>query len=232
MSGTGTSYYEPAPKRFVCDGDRWTGPAYSNNVSIIGSGNYTSRTAGFGVRATGLHEFAMPGSFTVEGFYLLTSNATNKVGADGNDRQPLFNEGHDGYSSGWGLRTEGGTHIFLALYKITNTVTGAQAALSVKGTEFTTGKWHHVAVVYNDEASPKTLTCFLDYEQKMQFEFGANEALPRSSDGLLHLAGAYANNANTTWFGGFDEFRVTRRALDPAKFLRYSNRGGVMLIVE
>lgn len=224
--------YVRAVKRFVCAGKPWESVASTNDVALWWCGDASlGDSAGVGVKVTGFEEFAaIPGSFTAEGFYFLAVNATDKDGYTGNDRQTLMGEFDSSSNTpGWGVRTDHRRYASLVLNRIVDTTTGARGGDTVVSFPFSTGRWHHVAVVYDDEANPKTLTCFVDYVQAAQIELEAGQAIPRAKDGTLYLAGAHCNDSNTSWFGGFDEFRVTRIALEPDDFLHSSNLTGVII---
>jgi len=226
----GATTYATPPKKYVkdCLNDKYV----HNNVCLWGKGN-TNDASGISIYSSS-PEFAMPGSFTAEGFYLLTSNATQRSGSDGNARQPLMNEMYAAGKLGWGLRTDSKYYVGFFCCKVTNLVTGAATAWSDNAyyTEFTTGVWHHVAVVYNDEASPKTFSLYLDYKHKKTFEINSGEALQRMGNGTFYLCGYRVNNANTTWFGGMDEFRFTHKALAEEEFLRFSGGGGFQMSLK
>ena len=225
-------YAEPH-KAYVREGADSALKHHRNTACLWGNGNASDDT-GIGVYATSVPEFAMPGSFTAEGFYLLVSNATNKAVHDGNDRQPLMNELRSGTQLGWGVRTDNGNQIVFFCCKVTNLVTGAMSAWNANqfSTDFTTGVWHHVAVVYDDAARPRTLSLYLDYELKKSFGIDDGEELVRMGNGTFYLCGSRSNNANTTWFGGFDEFRFTHKALKPEEFLVSSAGAGLRVMVR
>ena len=226
----GSIVYAEPPKTYVREGADASLKYHRNRACLWGNGNASDAT-GIGVYATSVPEFAMPGSFTAEGFYLLTSNATSRVGSDGNARQPLMNEIYANGLLGWGVRTETAYYITFFCCKVTNLVTGAMSAWNSNAytTQFTTGVWHHVAVVYNDAATPRTLSLYLDYEHKKTFNINDGEKLVRMGDSTFYLCGAHVNNANTSWFGGFDEFRFTHKALKPEEFLVRTNGQGFLL---
>jgi hypothetical protein len=227
-SNYGSTGYAVPPKAYVREGADVGNKYHRNNVCLWGNGNVSDAT-GIGVYATA-PEFLLPGSFTAEGFYFLTSNATTRVGSDGNARQPLMNEQYNSSTIAWGVRTDSSRLNFFCC-KVTNLVTGAMSAWTSNAywTAFPTGVWHHVAVVYDDDARPRTLSLYVDYAHKTSFTISDTEKLVRMGNATFFLCGAHVNNANTSWFGGFDEFRFSHKALAPEEFLVRTSGQGFLL---
>jgi hypothetical protein len=205
--------------------------AERNLAGVTGSANESDLT-GLCLSVTGAPDLALPGSFTAEGFYRLH---VNPGASSPSNRQPLMNESMADGSIAWGVRTQGADSIVLMCCRVTNLVTRAEEAWydNSRQVHFPLDKWHHVAVVYDDEARPRTLQLYLDYEAVGEpITFDDTQALKRADNGAFVPVGYYANNANISWCGSMDEFRFTRKALTPAGFLQASGILGLQLIFK
>ena len=103
----------------------------------------------------------------------------------------------------------------------------------------TTKEWHHLAVTY--DAPTRTLKVYADYKLATNIYQTTDDFVMTFADGH-HLARGVEMlapgecNTVTMWQGSIkgkvDEFRVTRRALDPSEFLRGSQGFGFSLFVR
>ena len=205
-------------------------PPTNNLAGVSGNGN-VSDTTGLCLLVRDAPALASPGSFTAEGFYRLHVNPAAASGG----RQPLMNEYMADNSIAWGVRTEGANSIVLMCCRITNLVTRAEQKWydNTRQVDFSLDTWHHVAVVYDDEARPRTLQLYLDYKAVgAPITFDDTQALKRADNGVLVPVGCYANNANISWCGSMDEFRFSRKALQPSGFLQACGIGGSIMFVR
>ena len=95
------------------------------------------------------------------------------------------------------------------------------------GKSFADDKWHHCAVVYDDEAM--RFTAYIDYAELMHLDVGTNfVTLANATDRLLRFG--YGVN-DQTFMGEFDEIRLSRVALSPSQFLhlRHPPHGAIFI---
>ena len=95
------------------------------------------------------------------------------------------------------------------------------------GTSFADDKWHHCAVVYDDEAM--RFTAYIDYSELMYLDLPTNFVLI-ARENYRNLRFGYGLN-DQTFMGEFDEIRLSRVALQPSQFLhlRRPQRGAMIL---
>ncbi len=93
---------------------------------------------------------------------------------------------------------------------------------SYKATGLLNGRWHHVAVSFDD--SIKKAKLFYDYNLMGEIEYEGDLIYPEEKLGNLQIGSTYDNF--TAWNGRVDEFRISDEALTVDKFLSY---GGVFL---
>ena len=96
------------------------------------------------------------------------------------------------------------------------------------GTSFADDKWHHCAVVYDDEAM--RFTAYIDYSELMHLDLPTNFVLI-ARENSRNLRFGYGVN-DQTFMGEFDEIRLSRVALQPSQFLhlRHPPHGGIIII--
>ncbi|MCR5839775.1 MAG: LamG domain-containing protein [Kiritimatiellae bacterium] len=86
------------------------------------------------------------------------------------------------------------------------------------------GNWHHVACVVDGTAQTSNICFYLDYKLDRAF----TGTLPDVGKGESIF---FCANGNGEFFDGWmDDFRVTRRALDPAEFLCEAERKSLVII--
>ena len=95
------------------------------------------------------------------------------------------------------------------------------------GTSFADDKWHHCAVVYDDESM--RFTAYIDYSELMHLDLPTNFVLI-ARENYRNLRFGYGLN-DQTFMGEFDEIRLSRVALQPSQFLhlRRPQRGAMIL---
>ena len=133
----------------------------------------------------------------------------------------------------WAVRThEDATRNILKLaYKKYDMATGVlSGATLVDLGEFSPSKWYHLAVAYDDGASPRKLHAYLNYLCVATVELGPTERLARSVNGYLYLAGSGELYSPGRWFGAIDEVRFTHACLPEDELLRMTNGDGFILI--
>ena len=178
------------------------------------------------------------GSFTAECLCLFQTNLCNSLG--GNGRTVImaettgYNDGNDGRWCVCTWQNDPGKESYVLVNaSVINEKTGVRTAAYIgEGYTPELNKWHHLAFVYDESGERPTAKFYVDYKQvNKTYEFEKGTRLMREPQvGRYHLAGAPTRGQNGGLWGGFDEFRVTRKALPPEKFLRMCNDGGLTVI--
>ena len=165
------------------------------------------------------------GSLTVE-FFLRTTNDTGtailcELGPDFNDFEGCFvvtlNEGTPGVLNGG--------------FNLNATDANRYAIRQSSGVNVADGRWHHVALVYDDEtAYSEPVRLYLDGQPCART---VNDSLcpTRLLSGPLYL-GSRAD-ASYRFAGELDDVRITARALAPSEFMqRHSGPKGSLIVVR
>jgi hypothetical protein len=97
----------------------------------------------------------------------------------------------------------------------------ANGGFFVGNTVITDGKWHHVAVTWENDGTPDILDSRLYVDGALDAEFGNFTTPPSASQSVAINTASSADvrigddfQANHNWFGGIDDVRIYNEALD------------------
>ena len=97
----------------------------------------------------------------------------------------------------------------------------ANGGFFVGNTVITDGKWHHVAVTWENDGTPDILDSRLYVDGVLDAEFGNLTTPPSSSQSIAINTASSADvrigddfQANHNWYGGIDDVRIYNEALD------------------
>lgn len=174
------------------------------------------------LQETSLPASEHPRSFTYEMFV----KARNAI----ENNELLMGKGKSDNDYTWKISTSSAYGLGLEFEAVTNGVSYfINSSLLPKKADFTPNVWHHLAITYDHDSSPRRLRVYFDYVNTCDYEFPEGGEL-KENTGYLFRHGRYCN---THGFNGWmDEIRLYRGVLEPDKFLRLQSEAGTMMIIR
>ena len=180
------------------------------------------------------------GSFTVEMFFRSDPELDTRIAGTTYPRYTFFCFYNKGLYSDWQMSGSYYPDLASGNCYLSCGASPPDGTTSVVGTSYNgtkvmhDGEWHHFAVVYDDDARPRTQTLYVDGVKKYQNKLTA-PLMPRNSADNprcnYHLQIGYGAN-NHPIQGTFDEFRIVRKALQPSEFMKFKSLNGILMIVR
>lgn len=247
----------PHPKKtLVTDGEGETAPAFGETTGSIrlepaavyaASDGWMKSTPGIYAPPNN-YNVIMSGSFTCECFFRFDRIgwlAKNKVKAY--PRVGIMGTRNDAYNFDWKYffdfanpadspkeKPDETTSLRPQLQAYVRTSSGGRevkykSTTIAHDTSFADDKWHHCAVVYDDEAM--RFTAYIDYKELQHLDLPTNFVTLATANGSnRQLRFGYGLN-DQNFMGEFDEIRLSRVALSPSQFLhlRRPQTGAIIL---
>ena len=180
------------------------------------------------------------GSFTVEMFFRSDPELDTRIAGTTYPRYTFFCFYNKGLYSDWQMSGSYYPDLASGNCYLSCGASPPEGTSSVVGSTYNAtkimhdGEWHHFAVVYDDDARPRTQTLYVDGVKKYQNKLTA-PLMPRNSADNprcnYHLQIGYGAN-NHPIQGTFDEFRIVRKALQPSEFMKFKSLNGILMIVR
>lgn len=164
-----------------------------------------------------------PRSFTYEMFV--------KVRNAHEDNELMMGKGLSDNNLVWKVftRSQGGFSVWFYPVDADGVAGAAITQSPVAEKAFTPNVWHHLALTYDHEASPRKLVIYLDYKPVYTYEFPEGKALLENTSYRFR----HGRYCNTHGFNGWmDEIRLYRGVLQPEQFLRFKSEDGTLILVR